>query len=61
VALEPARLEGDRAACRGPVCAVCCCWVATACGGEGCLCQLICSRLALAVEAGVEPVSQRRE
>lgn len=30
VALEPARLEGEGAACRGPVCAVCCCWVATA-------------------------------
>lgn len=34
VALEPARLEGDGAACRGPVCAVCCCWVAAACGGR---------------------------
>jgi hypothetical protein len=30
VALEPARLEGDGAACCGPVCAVRCCWVATA-------------------------------
>ncbi|KAL2289250.1 hypothetical protein FJTKL_02267 [Diaporthe vaccinii] len=34
VALEPARLEGEGAARRGPVCAVCCRWVATACGGE---------------------------
>lgn len=34
VALEPARLEGDGAACCGPVCAVCCCWVAAACGGR---------------------------
>lgn len=32
VALEPARLEGDGAACGGPVCPICCCWVATACG-----------------------------
>ena len=60
VALEPAGLEGDRAACCGPVCAVCCCWVAAACRDKV-LCQLICSGLALAHSAGVEPVSQRRE
>lgn len=35
VALEPARLEGDGAACRGPVGAVCCCWVAAAWGRCG--------------------------
>lgn len=35
VALEPARLEGEGAARRGPVGAVCCRWVAAACGGDG--------------------------
>lgn len=61
VALEPAWLEGECAARRGPVCAVCCCWVATAWEGNM-PCQLICSGLAMAHnEAGVEPVSLRRE
>lgn len=32
MALEPAWLEGDGAACCGPVGAVCCCWVAAAWG-----------------------------
>lgn len=56
VALEPARLEGEGAARRGPVCAVCCCWVATACVLSAYMFGACDGR-----GAGVEPASQRRE
>lgn len=51
VALEPAWLEGDGAACCGPVSPVCCCWVATAC--ERCLVSFELLSFALAMKLGL--------